>query len=101
MNRTTKYFVKRTITRIVVFTVLMIIVSAVLQSVSPVVSNQMALGQMQNSDEMFVLMETYNKVRPITNAAKVGIILWFTCTIARDTYTFVKLTKIENKKGEN
>lgn len=94
---TTKKFVIKIIRKCVVFALLMIVVAAIGQSVSPIVSNQVALGQMQNSDEMYVLMNTYNKIRPIVSFAFAGIILLFTGTIARDIYKFVKTT-IENKK---
>ena len=98
---TTKKFVIKIIRKCVVFALLMIIVAAIGQSVSPIVSNQMALGQMQNSDEMYVLMNTYNKVRPIISFAFAGIILWFTSTIARDIYKFVKTINTTENKKEN
>lgn len=86
-------FIFKMATRIIAFAFLMIIVSAVIQSLSPVVSNEIALGQMQNSDEAFVLMNAYNKVRPIISAVFAGITIWFTCTIVRDTYKFFKNQK--------
>lgn len=98
---TTKKFVIKTIRKCVVFTLMMIVVGAIGQSVSPIASNQMALGQMQNSDEMYILMDTYNKVRPIVSVAFAGIILWFTSTIARDIYKFVKTINTTENKKEN
>lgn len=86
-------FIYKMATKIIMFSFLMIVAAAVVQSLSPVVSNEIALGQMQNSDEAFIIMSTYNKMRPIISAAFAGIIAWFTCTIVRDIYKFFKNQK--------
>lgn len=86
----TKQFVKKTIRKIVIFAFLMIVITAITQSMSPIVSNNLALTQMQNSDETFVLMDTYNKIRPIFSLVYSVIIVWFVYGIGRDTYKFVK-----------
>lgn len=91
-------FAKKTIQKTILFAFLMIVVASVAQAVSPVITNEMAMTQMQNSNEMFILMNTYSKVRPIANAAYVGIIVWFTYTIGRDVYKFTKAINAENKK---
>ena len=95
---TYKRFIIKIARRIIWFACLMILVSTVAQSVSPIVSNEMALGQMQNSNEAYILMNTYNKVRPIITAVYSGIIIWFTSTIARDIYKFVKTKNTKNEK---
>ena len=94
---TYKRFITKIARRIVWFACLMILVS-VAQSMSPIVSNEMALGQMQNSNEAFILMDTYNKVRPVITVVYSGIIIWFTSTIARDIYKFVKTKNTKNEK---
>lgn len=94
---TNKHFIIKTLRKCIIFAVLMFVVVSLMQPSGVVISNSMALGQMQNSDEMYILMDTYNKIRPIASAAFAGVIIWFTCTIACDIYTFVK-TKLENKK---
>lgn len=86
-------FIFKTASKIIMFTFLMIVAAAVAQSLSPVVSNEMALTQMENSNELFVVMNTYNKIRPIISAVFTGVAIWFTCTIARDTYKFFKNQK--------
>lgn len=88
----TKFIIK-TASKIIIFAFLMIVAAAIMSSLSPVVSNEIALGQMQNSDEAFILMNTYNKVRPVISAVFTGITIWFTCTIVRDTYKFFKNQK--------
>ena len=89
----TKQFIKKTIRKIVIFAFFMIVITSIFQSMSPIVSNEIALGQMQNSNEAFVLMETFNKIRPIRTAVYTGIIVWFVYTIGRDIYKFAKTIK--------
>lgn len=97
-NELAKLFAKKMIRKIVIFVIIMIIVSAIGQSMGPIISNQIALGQMQNSDEMHIFMNTYTKIRSMFNAIYIGVILWFMYTIGRDTYKFVKSNYIENEK---
>ena len=92
----TKQFVKKIIRKVALFAFLMIILTAVGQSITPVISNEMALTQMQNSNEMYILMNTHNKVRPIINLAYVFIVSYFLGTIARDVHKFVKTVSEED-----
>ena len=86
----TKQFVKKTARRTLIFVITMIIVAAIAQAISPVVTNELALTQMQNDNVMFVAMSTYNKLKPIVDIVYSCVILWFVCTLGRDTYKFVK-----------
>lgn len=98
----TKQFVKKTARRTLIFAFVMIIVSAIAQAISPVITNEMALTQMQNDNVMFVAMNTYYKLKPVVNIAYSCAILWFVCTIGRDTYKFAKsFNTIENEKEKN
>ena len=94
-----KQFVKKTIRRTLIFAVIMFIVAALGQSVGLVISNNMALMQMQNDNVMFVIMNTYNRIKPIFNALYSCVILWFVYTLGRDTYKFAKnVNNTENNK---
>lgn len=97
-NELTKQFVKKTIRRMMIFAIVMFIVAAISQSMSPVISNSLALTQMQNDNVMFVVMDTYNRIKPIFNALYSCVILWFVYTLGRDTYKFVKTINTENEK---
>lgn len=94
-----KRFVKHTVRKIVIFAVLMFIVAAIAQSISPLVTNELALTQMQNSNEMYVLMNTYTKIRPIANTIFNTIIYVFVGIIIRDIYDFVKINKEIDKEN--
>lgn len=92
----TKQFVKKTIRRTIIFTFTMIVIAAIGQSMSPVISNELALTQMQNDNAMFVAMNAYNKIKPIFNTLYSCVILWFVYTLGRDTYKFVKTIHTNN-----
>jgi lipoprotein signal peptidase len=96
-----KQFVKKTIRRTLIFAFVMIVVGAVGQSMSPVISNEMALTQMQNDNALFVIMSTYNRIKPIFNALYSCVILWFVYTLGRDTYKFANNIKNTENEKEN
>lgn len=99
MNELKQKFISKTAIKIVIFAFLMTVILFIAQSVSPIVSNNLALGQMQNSDEAFVIMNTYNKFRPIFNYTMVGICVLFVISIVKDVIKFIKNIKdIENEK---
>lgn len=97
----TKQFIKKIITKIVIFAFIMIVVTSITKSMSPVISNSVALTQMQHSDAMFVMMNTYNKIKPLVSVIYFGIIACFTCTIGRDIYKFAKTVNENNNEKEN
>lgn len=89
-----KFIIKNTI-KVIVFIIISTIEMTLLQS--PVISNEIAMGQMQNDNTLFMLMETYNNLRPIVSLIYGCIVVWFIATLGLDIYKFIK-TKI---KGEN
>lgn len=100
-NELTKQFVKKTIRRTMIFAIVMFIFAAISQSMSPVISNSLALTQMQNDNVMYVVINTYNKIKPIFNALYSCVILWFVCTLGRDTYKFAKTVNNTENEKEN
>lgn len=91
---TTKRFIIKTTVKIIIFAILSVIAMTFLES--PVISNQVALGQMENSNELFMLMETYNKIRPIISVIYSCIVIWFVGAVGYDIYKFIK-TKTKEK----
>lgn len=95
----TKQFVKKTIRRTLIFAFIMLIVAAIGNSISPIVSNELALTQMENDNLMFVVMNAYNQIRPIFSTLYSCVIIWFVYTLGRDTYKFAKtINNTENEK---
>ena len=93
---TTKNFIFKTVVKIIIYTIFSTIALTLLDS--PIISNELALGQMQNSDTLYLWMETYNRVRPYISIIYWAITAFFAWSIGSDAYTF-----FNNKynKGEN
>jgi hypothetical protein len=92
----TKKFIIKTFVKIIIYAIISTIALSLLTS--PIITNELALGQMENSNELYLLMETYNKIRPFISAIYGFITVLFAGTIIGDIYKFIK-TKIN--KGEN
>lgn len=98
-NELIKTFVKKTSIKIIVFVFFMIVVSAIGQSMSPIISNELAMSQMQNSNEAFMIMNTYNTIRrQIINIAYTIIVVLFMGSVIRDTHKIAKSINAETDK---
>ena len=93
---TTKKFIIKTTIKVIAYAIISTIVFSLLTN--PVINNELAMGQMQNSNELYLLMETYNKLKPFVSIIYGFIAAVFAGTTISDTYKFFK-----NKynKGEN
>lgn len=93
---TTKKFIIKTTIKILIYAIISTIAISLLST--PIITNELALGQMENSNELYLLMETYNKVRPFISIIYGCITALFVGTTIRDIYKFIKTKK---NKGEN
>lgn len=93
---TTKKFIIKTGIKIIVYAILSTIALSLLNS--PVITNEIALTQMEHSNELYMLMDTYNKVRPFVSIIYGFITVLFAGTTIHDTYNFIKT---KTNKGEN
>lgn len=91
-----KTFIRRLISRTLIFITIMAIISIGLESMTPVLNNEIAMTQMENSNVSLVLMDSYEKIKPLANIVKILVIAWFAGTISRDTYKFVRHFEKEN-----
>ena len=92
----TKRFIYKTTVKIIIFIIFSVIASTLLYG--PVITNELALTQMENSNELYMLMESYNKLRPILTIVYGLISGVFVGTTIYDTYKFIKT---KTNKGEN
>ena len=95
---TTKKFIIKTTVKIFVLAVISTIAFALVSS--PVITNQIALGQMQNDDVAFVIMDNYNRLLPIVSVAFGVITLGFIGGFAYDSYKFILQKTKEKKENE-
>ena len=65
---------------------------------SPVITNNLAMTQMQNSDELYLIISMYEKYTPVMRAAFIAIAMCLAVSIGHDIYT---LTKTNFNKKEN
>lgn len=92
----TKRFIIKTTIKVLAYAIFSTIALSLLTN--PIINNELALGQMQNSNELYLLMENYNKVRPFISVIHGLITALFAWTTISDTYKFIKTKK---NKGEN
>ena len=88
MPMTIKKYIIKTTAKIIIFAIISIIALTLLGS--PVIKNDIYLGQMENSDALFILMDIYNKLTPIISVIYGCVTAIFAGTIIYDTYKFIK-----------
>lgn len=89
-------FVFKLIAKLTLITAL-VVAMVVANSLAPTITNAVAMGQMQNSDAAFALMDIYPKVVSaaiVIGSVSIGLILY---TIYSDTRTFIH-TVVNNEK---
>jgi hypothetical protein len=93
---TTKKFIIRTFIKIIIYAIISTIALSLLTN--PIINNELALGQMENSNELYLLMDTYNRVRPFISIIYNLLTVFFAGTVIYDIYKFIKT---KTNKGEN
>ena len=100
MSSKTKAFIIKKVTLAIIFIICLIALNVFVRSIEPVITNEMAMGQMAINNEEYVAWNLYNNLRPILigiyyigSAATGGFIGWNLATI-------IKKIK-EDNKGEN
>lgn len=88
-----KRFIIKMVIRAIAFIILTLIVSLLFENA--IITNDVALGQMSNSDEAYLLMEYYKRIKTIVSVIYGCISAFIVGTTVYDIYKFIK------KKGEN
>jgi hypothetical protein len=92
----TKRFIYRTIIKIMIFVLFSAVASAFWHG--PIITNELALTQMESSNELYILLEIYNKIRPILVIVYGWIAAVFIGSTIYDIYKFIRT---KTNKGEN
>lgn len=95
----TKY-AARTIINFATILCLIFLARAIIHLANPMMINDLAMTQMDNSDTYIAVMGIYNTIKPIVKIVFTIIIAAFAGLICRDTYKFVTYT-IEEFEKEN
>ena len=92
---TTKKFIIKTSVKIFIYAIFSTIALSLLNS--PVITNELALLQMENSNALYTLMDTYNRIRPFISIIYGFITAIFAVNTISDIYKFIKT---KTNKGE-
>ena len=92
----TKTFIVKTTSKVIIYAIISTIALNLLTN--PIINNELALGQMQNSNELYLLMTTYNEIKHFTSVIYGCITALFVGTTIHDVYKFIKT---KTNKGEN
>ena len=87
----TKRFLIKITTKVILFIAISIIAFTILKS--PVITNEIALGQMTNSNDLFFTLDLFNKLKPVVNVAYGAITLFFVGSTGFNIYNFFKEKK--------
>ena len=79
--------------KVIFLIVITIIATAIVQS--PVITNDLAMTQMQNSDDLYIAVSVYEKFIPVANFILTMARLLIAFSIGNDIY------KLVNKEKEN
>ena len=92
----TKKFIIKIAIKVLIFAIISTIARSLLTS--PIITNELALLQMEHSNVLYLMMDTYNRVRPFISIIYGFITAVFAVTTISDIYKFIKTRK---NKGEN
>ena len=83
---------KRLIIKIVINIAIILILTLIMSLLfeNAIINNYIALGQMSNSDETYLLMEYYNRVKTIVSAIYSCIVGLIVGATVYDIYKFIK-----------
>ena len=76
--------------------VVMIFIGYVISSASPIISNDLAMTQMENSDALFAATQAYAYVMLFVKIAYYGVVVVFAGTIVRDIFKIYNNINKEN-----
>lgn len=88
--------IKKILLKATIAITLSIVISLICNSLVPILSNEIALGQLENDNAYFIALQAWNQAQYYFGLATAAV--WAACiaSISVDVYKYMK-----NKKGEN
>ena len=96
---TTKKFIYKTLIGVLIYTIISMV--AIFLLTSPVITNWLAMGQMENDDMSYLLMDAYYRARPFISFIYNCVTVIFVGSITYNAYKLIKAKKEQKNKGEN
>lgn len=88
---TTEKFIKKLLIKIILIVIITTCITTFLGAFGTIIGNQIALGQMENDDTWFVIMEMYNNfLKPTLTVVLFAFITYIVGTLAYDSVKFFK-----------
>lgn len=86
-----KQFITKTATRVIVLTIVFIVIFNLMGVFDTMISNELALGQMENSNEAFAFIQIYNgTIKPLVSLAMSLAASAMVIFTILDIYEFIK-----------
>lgn len=95
-----KSLVTKAVIKVIVAILLCSLLNAAVASLAPHISNDVAMGQLENDDMSFIAMETWNRIVDAVFWVQAGIVGVCGGSVIFDTYKYFKNRK-ENENHEN
>lgn len=92
----TKRFIKKTAIKIIVLIMFIAIALAIFDAIQPVMTNEIAMGQMQTDNAPYVTWELYNNLIPIVGLVFTIVVGGIIFNIGSGIYKFIKMKNKEN-----
>lgn len=97
-----KRFITKITIRALILTIILIFIVNFLGAADTLIVNELALGQMENSNDAYLLMQLYNNtIKPLCYAIAAIASLVIVVLTATDTYKFLKTINKGETKDEN
>mgnify|MGYP003299755504 CR=1 FL=1 len=99
LNNLKLYPWKRTVFKTVALIIVLMIISTVVNH--PVLNNDLAMSQFENDNAMFIMWDTYNRVRSALPVVYTVICIVYLVSIGADVHKFIKTKEKEGKQKWN
>ena len=93
--KTTKPFITSLVIKIIVFIVISTALFVILDACAPVITNDVALGQLENDDMSWSVMNAWYQIQNYAWCVYAAIGLTVTASIGKDCVKFIKMKKEE------
>lgn len=87
---------KRKIWKVILVVIVIAITSYLLNSAW--IANELAMGQMENSDEAFLALDIYNQIKGWQPTVYLALTCWLCISLGIDIYKYINKNKKENDK---
>lgn len=98
---TTKKYVGKLLKCIIILLITTTLITGFLNAADAIISNDLAMGQLENDNSLFVMMEMYNRTfKTTTNAILISIYIWNIGSMIFNTCVFITTKYKERENNE-